>query len=304
MFLAFGSIMKTDRQYLEVIYECCVLVDAGSRATDRSQNLRSMLNGGYLAHEQGPVRDLVFNDSSSQILYYNRAQTLYGSFQRIDISAFPDSLELKLYRNSCVVPFSDSLSLHFAIDIPFFGTHGTLRQNGRDMCNWKYLSLGIAMHQIENWGVACLLRSEALCQSRNCGHTLNLDRGRRFTDWTVVATLSGFQESTSSIGSIAIASPLGTRIAVANWDTIYIWALEPISLIEDNSDGFYPKASQAADSEVVELRPIALPLDAVCFKLMFLDKEDELLALTDRGLMHWDLGPLGKGERETIQLDI
>lgn len=262
-----------------------------------------MRDRGYLV-QLGPVRDLVFNDNCSQLLFYHGAETLYGSFQRIRLSAFPDSFEPKLYRNSCLVPFSDSLSLHFAIDIPFFGTHGTLRQDGMDMCNWKYLSLGIAKHRSENWSVACLLRSEALCQSRNCAHILNLDRGRRFVDWKVVAILSGFQESTSSIGSIATASPHGTRIAIANWDTIYIWALEPGSIIKDNVDGFYPPGSQAADPRVVKLRPIALPLNAVCFKLRFLEKEDELLAFTDRGLMYWNLGPLSKGERETTRMTL
>lgn len=288
----------------EVIYECCFLVDSETSASDRIQNGTQLLDGGYLNHEQGPVKDLAFNDSYSQILYYHGAQTLYGSFQRLDMSAFPDSLELNLYRNACVVPFSDSLSLHFAIDIPFFGTHDMLMHNNMEMCNWKYLSLGIGKHRTENWSVACLLRSEAFCRSRNCTHELNLDRGRRFTDWTVVAILSGFHESTSSIGSIATKSPGGTRIAVANWDAIYIWALEPASLIRDNEDGYYPPCSQAENPNVVELQPVALPLDAVCFKLRFLENENKLLALTDRGLMHWDLGPLCKGERRAVELSL
>lgn len=263
-----------------------------------------VLDGSYLDQEQGPVKELAFNDMCNQILYYHGAQTLYGSFQRLDTTCFPDSIESDLYRNTCVVPFSDSLSLHFAIGIPFFGTHATITQNNMEMCNWKYLSLGIAKHRSEGWSVACLLRSEALCQSRNCDHELNLDRGRRFIAWTVVATLSGFQESTSSIGSIVAASPLGTRIAVANWDVIYIWALEPNSIIENNEDGYYPPCSVGENPDVVELRPIALPLDAVCFKLKFLYEENELLALTDRGLMLWDLGAFGNGEKEAVQLTI
>lgn len=281
-----------------------MLVDENSLCPDSNESFQARLGAGHMLYEQEPVRDLVFNDRSSQILYYYRAQTLYGSFQRINTTSPLNFVQPRLYRNSCVVPFSDLLSLHFAIDIPFFGTHGTLSQNGINMCNWKYLSLGIATHRRENWTVACLLRSEALCQSRNCGHILNLDRGRRFTEWTVAGKLAGFQDSTSSLGCITAASPRGTRIAVANWNVIYIWALEPNSLIEDNSDDFYPPDSQSASSGLVELQPVILPLGAVCFKLRFLDKEDELLAFTDRGVVHWDLGPLAKGEREVIRLAI
>lgn len=277
-------------------------VDERSHFSDSNQSLQARLGADHMLYRHGPVRDLVFNDRSSQILYYYRTQSLYGSFQGIDTgSLFHFS---RLHRNSCVVPFSDAMSLHFAIDIPFFGTHSTQRQNGIDMCNWKYLSLGIATHRHENWTIACLLRSEALCQSRNCGHILNLDRGRRFTEWTVVGKLAGFQNSTSSLGCITAMSPGGTRIAMSNWNVIYIWALEPSSLIEDNTDGFYPPTLESASSGMIELQPAILPLEAVCFKLRFLDKEDELLAFTDRGVVHWDLGPLARGEREVTRLAV
>ena len=56
-------------------------------------------------------------------------------------------------------------------------------------------------------------------------------------------------------------------------------------------------------AETIELRPTVLQLHAVCFQLRFLDGEDELLALTDKGVMYWDLSPLGRGERTTHRLD-
>ncbi|EAW13319.1 F-box domain protein [Aspergillus clavatus NRRL 1] len=170
------------------------------------------------------------------------------------------------------------------------------------MCHWQYLSLGIATHREENWTVACLLKSEALCRTQSCGHTLNLDRGRRFTDWTVVARLWGFQDSSNSLGCKVAASDRGTRLAVANWNVIYVWALEPGALIEENSSGFYPVCFRSKGSGLIELRPIVLPLDGVCFKLGFTQREDELLAITDRGVMYWDLGPLGRGSRDIQQL--
>lgn len=203
-----------------------------------------------------------------------------------------------------MVQFSDTLSLLFSIAIPFFGTHARRNENNTEMCHWQYLSFGVATHRKENWTVACLLKSEARCQAQNCGHVLNLDRGRRFSQWTIVARLWGFQNPTNSLGCKIAASDRGTRLAVANWNVIYVWALEPDALIEENANGFYPSYFRSTSSGMIELRPIVLPLDAVCFKLGFTHQEDELIAITDRGVMYWDLGPLGKGQRITQRLTL
>ena len=237
----------------------------------------------------GPVINLSFNDRSSQLLYYHRAQTLYGSYQHLTT--------FDIHRNTSRVRFSSSLNLLFSISIPFFGTHRAISRDGSPMCNWRYLSFGIAKHREENWTVACLLKSEAFCRSHNCGHVLNLERGRRLQEWTIVGHLCGYQVPTSSLGGIIAASPHGTRIAMANWNIIYVWALEPNALIGENSDDFYRPTPRSENTGAVELQPIVLSLEAVCFKLRFLEDEDKLLALTDRGVMHWDISPLAKGEK-------
>lgn len=171
------------------------------------------------------------------------------------------------------------------------------------MCRWRYLSFGTATHLEENWTVACLLKSEAHCQARNCGHVLNRARGRRLNVWTVVARLWGYKKPTNSLGCIIATTESGNRIAVANWNMLYVWALDPHELIDENISHFYPEMWRSGNSKVVELRPIVLHLEAVCFKLNFTDKENELVALTDRGLMVWDLGPQGTGARMTRNLD-
>jgi hypothetical protein len=53
---------------------------------------------------------------------------------------------------------------------------------------------------------------------------------------------------------------------------------------------------------IVELKPIVLQPDAVCFKIGFTDQENELMALTDRGMMRWNLGPTGKGRKTKVVL--
>ncbi|KAE8403602.1 hypothetical protein BDV37DRAFT_272024 [Aspergillus pseudonomiae] len=275
---------------IDLAYDSYVLVDWTKQHQDDDVHLHARLAGPRFNCQKGPVIDLAFNDRSTQILYYHRAQTLYGSFQRINMTSFP--VQPTLYENSSLVQFSGSLSLLFSIAIPFYGTHVTrVEGNGHSRCHWKYLALGIATHRTEDWTVACLLKSEASCSSQLCGHILNLERGRRFFDWTVVARLWGFQDSNNSLGCKVATSKHGTRIAVANWNVLYIWALQPSALIKQNSNGYYPPLLLSPDSGMVELRPIVIPLDAVCFKLRFTDVEDELLAITDRGLMYWDLGP-------------
>jgi hypothetical protein len=282
-------------------YNAITLIDGN---TQRQSSNRDRQEGLSSPYDNGPAIDISFNDRSSQLLYYHRAQTLYGSFQRIQsINSHPlVDPQPTLYQNACMVQFSDTLSLLFSIAIPFFGTHARRNEDNIEMCHWRYLAFGIATHRKENWTVACLLKSEARCQAQNCGHILNLDRGRRFSQWTIVARLWGFQNPTNSLGCKIAASDRGTRLAVANWNVIYVWALEPNALIEENANGFYPTSFRSTSSGVIELRPIVLPLDAVCFKLGFTHQEDELIAITDRGLMYWDLGPLGKGQRITQRL--
>ncbi|KAL4915157.1 hypothetical protein BDW62DRAFT_130901 [Aspergillus aurantiobrunneus] len=250
-------------------------------------------------HDNTLIRELEFNDRSTQLLYYYQAKSLYASFQKIDSSGSPT-----LYDNLTIVQFTDYLSLLFSIGIPFFGSHETLNLNGFAVCRWRYLSFGIATHRKENWTVACLLRSEATCRAIRCEHTLNLDRGRRLTDWVVVARLWGFRDSTNSLGCHVAAATEGTRIAVANWNVVYVWALEPGALINMDPEGYYHSSWRSSRTGQIELHPIVLRLDAVCFHLRFTKRENELVAITDRGIMLWDLTQSSRGTRTYQELAI
>lgn len=259
------------------------------------------------AYDQQSLADLAFNNSCRELLYFHRGQTLYKSFQTINTSGpiSPFSLQPNLHR----VRFADS-SLVFSIAVPFFGSRHVRKENNLATCCRKYLTFGIGSRkypsygpcQEELWTVACLLKSEILCQVPDCGHGVDLEGARQLGQWSVAARLWGFQKPTNSLGCIIAASKGGTRIAVANWNVLCIWAVEPDSLMENNANCFYPPFSWSTKTEVIELRPTVLQLHAVCFKLRFLDGEDVLLAVTDRGVMYWDLSPLGRGERTTHRL--
>lgn len=295
---------------LDLTYKQTIVLDDTGQWPERHNHSRpsrapTLADVGDTLLYSTPVTDLAFNDAVTQLLYYYPGTTLYGLFQNITATPGQKPISARTYLNLCRVQFTESLTLPFSIDIPFFGTHATENADPFfQVCHWKYLAFGTATHREENWTVACLLRSEARCRASNCEHVLNLDRGRRFADWTIVARLWGYKKPSNSLGNIVAPSRRGTRIAVANWKEIYIWALEPRELIEDNENEFYPPCWYSTNPPgIVELRPIVLRVEAVCFKLWFGPGEDELLALTDRGLMHWYLGPRGTGLRRACKLE-
>ncbi|KAJ5622058.1 hypothetical protein N7528_005290 [Penicillium herquei] len=249
------------------------------------------------SHGRGPTMRLAFNDRGQQLLHYYRAQTLYNSFQRIHWLPAPGRQRPNVITNACVVEFTRTLSLRFSIGIPFFGTHLAGDGTFGSRCHWKYLAVGIATHRVQHWSVACILRSEALPLSHHCGHVMNLERGRRFEDWQIMAQLGGFQESSTSQGSLIAASQQGTRLAMASWKTISIWALEPNVVIQiDERDDFYPDSWRSEEGHL-DIPPVIIQLDAVCSQLQFTENENELLALTDRGIMLLRLKPDGRGIR-------
>ncbi|KAJ5659108.1 hypothetical protein N7507_005559 [Penicillium longicatenatum] len=240
-----------------------------------------------------PAVKLAFNDQGQQLLHYKRGHTLYSSFQKIDWVSSPGQWKPKTNKNGANVTFTSSLSLNFSIGIPFYGTHQQGDGSFGSRCHWQYLAIGIATHRVEHWSVACLLRSEASPTTHTCTHEQNIDRGRRFETWQIMAQLEGFKEANTSTGSLIATSPQATRIAVASWKTVTIWALEPNVLI-NREDGFYPE-SWRAEGGYPALRPAVIQLDAVCSQLEFTENGNELVAITDRGLMLLRLKPEERG---------
>lgn len=233
------------------------------------------------------VMDLEFTGKGHRVFYHLGGQTLPNLF----LTREPYE-SVTSYRN---VRFSQTLTLLFRLGSPFFETH----EDRANSCRRTYLAVGVATHREEGWAVACILRSEV--DVVNCDHVLDLDQGQELDNWEAVARLWGYQEPTNTLGGIVAVSKSGTRIAIVNWNVLYVWALEPDALIEDNRNGFYPPSMRSSQTGMIELRPVALRLGAVCFKLRF-HEDNKLVAITDRGVMHWDLNPLGRGEKSTHSL--
>ncbi|PGG96689.1 hypothetical protein GX51_07688 [Blastomyces parvus] len=259
-----------------------------------------------------PIIQMAFNDNATQLLYYHPSSTIYGHFQRIGVEAGSMKNTSGFLRNSCWVKYYNTNvddvqedDLKFTIAIPFFSTHETRSHDPtRELCHWKYLALGTA---IDKHGelVACILMAEAQCRSSHCLHIENLDRGRRFDNWRVVARLAGYSTSMNSLPGIVATSPRATRLAIANWKTITVWPLDPRAIIERNADGVYPECMiDVGVTGAVLLEPVVLESEAVCFKLRFGESEDEIVSLTDRGVMRWEIGAGAVGRKEGAVLKI
>ena len=142
--------------------------------------------------------------------------------------------------------------------------------------------------------MACLFISHTSVNSFRCTHQTNLERGRRLSRWLPVARLCDYPDSSvSTIGCRFAVSPNSTRIAVIQWDTLYVWPLNPEEVIWFDLSDYYPPSWRSGDrlddNEMIELRPVIIRMEAVCFKLMFTENDDVIVGLTDRGLMTWDL---------------
>ncbi|OAX77867.1 hypothetical protein ACJ72_07829 [Emergomyces africanus] len=260
-----------------------------------------------------PIIQMSFNDNATQLLYYHPSSTIYGHFQRIELEYGSTTTTSGLIRNSCWVKYYNSDhnasdlddAVKFTIAIPFFSTHETRSHDpNHELCYWKYLALGTATDKHGEL-IACILMSEAHCRSFNCQHIENLDRGRRLDNWRVVARLAGYSTSVSSLPGIVAASRQATRLAIANWKTITVWPMDPHAIIERNATGVYPENMIDVDvTGAVLLEPVVLESEAVCFMLRFAEGEDEIISLTDRGVMRWDISAGAVGRREVSVLGI
>ncbi|KAJ9655051.1 hypothetical protein H2198_005991 [Neophaeococcomyces mojaviensis] len=182
------------------------------------------------------------------------------------IGFFKDGRRIKLYDSGSVVPYEVTSAttaqydqyastnvirfdgFQFTVDTPFFGTHATYwdELSQHSFCFQTHLCLGMSTLDIgdddenENENevrVLCILRSHSRLYPENCEHRISLQRMTHVSasNSTVVARLWGFEElHTNLTGKETVAiSPGGTRIAIAMWDKVYVYPINPKILCED-----------------------------------------------------------------------
>ncbi|KZF22709.1 hypothetical protein L228DRAFT_134334 [Xylona heveae TC161] len=122
-------------------------------------------------------------------------------------------------------------------------------------------------------------------------HQVNLNRPGDEWNFRPVSRLRKFVQGSSSLGTIMITSPQGTRIAMSYWaaqrSCVLIWTLTPQDILQVVTK---PPVSNCPYPDFIPLDPVLLRVDAAVHRLHFHD-EYSLWAASDRGLVYWDLKP-------------
>lgn len=223
------------------------------------------------------------------------------------ITSTSSSQQDPLYASTNIINY-DGFSFH--VETPFFGTHAThyddLHQ--QSWCFLTHLCLGVTTIDVggdddddeeKKVKVLCILRSQIRAYPESCKHDVGYSRMYHVSgqNATVVARLWGWEEMHTNLSgkeTVAISAE-GTRIAIAMWNKVYVYALNPRILCAenpvDNSDDENVKPKKKKKSrgpwdtapssyytrkkdknllnwKIAELRPIVLDLNgAVAHKL-------------------------------------
>lgn len=196
----------------------------------------------------------------------------------------------------------DEYWLRFAVGMPFIGYHSRNVADHRPapFCRYYYLAIGIS----ESLGVQSnvfIVQTERDFPQSQCKHTVELEKGRRSTNWKALALLAGWRQSTSSLGTVMAISPGGGRIAAATWSQLLVWTFDPGLLHQGSLQHYFPEHDYNSKKGIGRLRPTKLSTEGVIHNMLWVD-ETNLYATTDQGLVKWDMGHLSDGERENLSL--
>ncbi|KAI9811701.1 MAG: hypothetical protein M1832_000698 [Thelocarpon impressellum] len=188
------------------------------------------------------------------------------------------------------------------VSMPIYGDHEMFSdEQGVERCARKYLALGMDPETCATY----VLQFETHWPRTLCAHTTDYENYRidGAADWDMVARLCGVRAGSSSLGNVMAISPRRTRIAVANWTDVRVWALAPSVLVEGQAAlaAHYPPERLGADDGAARLPSVRLPPQGVVHRLCFQD-EDALYAMADGGLVKWALGPGSRGARRIHRL--
>lgn len=203
-------------------------------------------------------------------------------------------------------------SYDFLVDNLFYAKHESDDEDGtgRRRCTITYLALGITktFETIdESRLAACIVRAHRTLSYTICSHLVDMDINfRTLLGAEVVGRLWGYNQApVTSLPGVVAYSRNGSRIAIADWDKILVWALNGEALADGHTGSQYYDMVQENKLEQnhVVLKPILLKAGSVVRQMAFGGMEDELAVLTSGGLQIWNLGPSGTGKRELHYLD-
>lgn len=198
---------------------------------------------------------------------------------------------------------------NFKVAIPFHAHHTpsiNVSYSTAPFCRTSYLALGECTDSDfvggPNSSNVFIVTGDIDTAPHLCNHVPNLDAGRRNSTWTVLALLSGWRHGTSSLGTVLAISSKGTHIAAATWDRVLIWSLDPHLLHQGSLEHYFPACDWNQGKGLGRLRPVRVRSAGVVYAMCWVG-ECVLYAVTDGGLVRWDVGPRADGGKEVLRLE-
>lgn len=190
--------------------------------------------------EHCPEKIAFFRDGRRIKLYHAGGIVPYKVFSSFTVD------DERSYASSNVVHYGGVDSIDFYVDTPFYGMHGKYYEDTaqHDYCYQTYLCLGTSKLNVgvydgtaKEANVLCVLRSQTRMDPEDCDHKVNLQRMAHLSaqSSSIVARLWGWEEMNTNLTgkeSVAVSSG-GTRIAIAMWDKVLIYAINPKLLCEE-----------------------------------------------------------------------
>lgn len=202
------------------------------------------------------------------------------------------------------------LSPDFAMaGIPFYYNHirgFALRSDGREEgCLTTLMAVVVAVRSEGHIAYIAEWNSEGAANM--CEHQPKRMWTSWCTDWKALARLDGFKldgfhAGLSSLGNVMAISPQGTRIALSEWAQLRVWALSPDAIGDKAQELYFPAADICDETGIGTLRHVELPSQGVIHSMCW-QGEDRLYAMTDKGLVRWDVGPMACGRAESLSND-
>ena len=199
----------------------------------------------------------------------------------------------------------DHVSREFTIGITFDGNHQHSECVSAGRNHFCYMSsFAVAVEQPYWNHPEAIVVYLAGSVSPWCPHQEEVGRERQDRTWMPVVHLAGWHHGVSSLGTIMVISPNGCSIATANWKVVSIWALgsmfdsaRPSDVLERVvQEYFYPRNSKTP-VQLRQLYPTELHANGVIHSLRWTD-ETTLFAVTDQGIVSWNLAANCRGRRE------
>ncbi|MCJ1299801.1 hypothetical protein MMC08_002594 [Hypocenomyce scalaris] len=249
---------------------------------------------------EGLIFDMEFIFQGRSLNFYQPGNPIHSWYTSMCNPSLPNATSIQL--NQATIHLDGRGWEYYAISMPIHHAHEAnriLTGSHQPSCRTSYLAIGVTTEKHN----AFIVQTEVERPSASCDHAVDLEHGRRLGfQWNALAYLAGWRQGQSSLGTVMAMSPGGRRIATANWSNVLVWSIEADLLHQGALETYFPKHDYNAEKNIGRLRPVKLPSEGVVHSLLWVN-EAKLYAMTDRGLVKWNVGHMCSGDREHLSMD-